>query len=95
MDRQRITGRLRLSLRPETIVQLEHRDSSVRDQIFPSSILGVLGNPRPGNQLHMRNAPGKDQVVDDFGPFVVDMAIDQVDKRLVLFGKPDARVVRR
>ena len=43
MDRQRITGKLRLSLRSAAIVQLEHRDSPVRDQIFPSSVLGVLG----------------------------------------------------
>jgi hypothetical protein len=95
MDRHGTTLEHRRILRRAAVVQLEHGDASVGDEIFPSSILGILGNPRACNQLHGRNAPGKDQIVYDFSPFVVDMSVDQVDKRFVLLGKTDARVVRR
>ncbi len=93
MHGQRRSLQLVGALRTVAVVQLQHRDPSIRDQLFTGSILRILGNPGPRNQLDVRDTSGKDQIVHYLGPFIVDVGVDQVDERFVFLGKTDACVM--
>ena len=67
------------------IVETDDGDFTVGDQSLVGSILRIHRYPRAAHQLHPGDAAGQKQIVHHLGTFVVDVGIDEMDKRLILF----------